>query len=201
MGSERLTALTDGVVAVILTIMVLELKPPHGADIASLAELGPTFLSYVLSFVYVAIYWNNHHHFFRLVPQVGAAVMWANFNLLFWLSLLPFTTAWMDERGMAAVPIALYGAVLMLCALSWYGLQFAIRRTQGPGSRLHRALGRDLKGKLSPLGYLAGMGLASVAPVLSFLIYAGLALAWLVPDRRVAGTVRVQAATDEAVRH
>ena len=116
--------------------------------------------------------------------------MWANFNLLFWLSLIPFTTAWMDEHGGAALPVALYGAVLLACAVSWYGLQVAIRRAQGPGSRLDRALGRDLKGRLSPLGYLVGIGLAFVAPVLSYALYAGLAAAWLVPDRRVAATVR-----------
>ena len=190
MGSERVLALTDGVVAVILTIMVLELKPPNGTDLASLAELWPTFLSFVLSFVYVAIYWSNHHHFFQLVPNVSAAVMWANFNLLFWLSLIPFTTAWMDEHSAAAVPIALYGAVLMACAVSWYVLQLAIRRAQGPGSRLHLALGRDWKGKLSPLAYLIGMALAFVAPILSYAIYAGLAVAWLVPDRRVVSSLR-----------
>ena len=183
-------ALTDGVVAVILTIMVLELKPPHGTDLASLAELWPTFLSFVLSFVYIAIHWNNHHHFFRLVPHVSAAVMWGNFNLLFWLSLIPFTTAWTDEHGGAAVPVALYGAVLLACAASWYALQVAIRRSQGPDSPLHRALGRDLKGRLSPLGYLIGMGLAVVAPVLSYAIYADLALAWFVPDRRVETSLR-----------
>ena len=190
MESDRLMALTDGVVAVILTIMVLELKPPHGTDLASLAELGPTFLSFALSFVYVAIYWNNHHHFFKLVPAVSAAVMWANFNLLFWLSLIPFTTAWMDEHGEAPIPIALYGAILMLCALSWYLLQLAIRRAQGPASPLHQVLGRDLKGKLSPLGYLLGMGLAFVAPLLSFAFYAGIAIVWLIPDRRVAMNLR-----------
>ncbi len=190
MGSERLLALTDGVVAVILTIMVLELKPPNGTDLGSLAELWPTFLSFVLSFVYVAIYWSNHHHFFKLVPNVSASVLWANFNLLFWLSLIPFTTAWMDEHSAAAVPIALYGAVLMACAASWYVLQFAMRRAQGPGSRLHLALGRDWKGKLSPLAYLIGMAMAFVAPLLSYAIYAALALAWLVPDRRVVASLR-----------
>jgi len=130
-GSERLIALTDGVVAVIITIMVLELKPPHGADRASLFQLGPTFLSFVLSFIYVAIYWNNHHHFFRLVPHVGGSIMWANLNLLFWLSLIPFSTAWMDEHGGAPVPIAIYGATLLLCAVSWRVMQTAIVRAQG----------------------------------------------------------------------
>ena len=190
MGSERLIALTDGVVAVILTIMVLELKPPHGTDVAALAELWPTFLSFALSFVYVAIYWNNHHHFFRLVPDVSATVMWCNFNLLFWLSLIPFTTAWMDEHSGAAIPIALYGVVLLLCALSWYALQTAIGHAQGPDSPLRQALGRDLKGKLSPICYGVGIGLAFVAPLLSYAVYAALAVAWLVPDRRVAAYLR-----------
>ena len=184
-GSERLIALTDGVVAVIITIMVLELKPPHGADLASLGELGPTFLSFALSFVYVAIYWNNHHHFFRLVPYVEGAVMWANLNLLFWLSLIPFTTAWMDEHAGSAVPIAVYGASLLLCAISWYVMQSAIVRAQGPHSPLKRAIGRDAKGKVSPIVYLTGMGLAFVSPALAYACYAGLAIWWLVPDRRV----------------
>ena len=185
-GSERLIALTDGVVAVVITIMVLELKPPHGADLASLAALGPTFLSFALSFIYVAIYWNNHHHFFRLVPHVGGAVMWANLNLLFWLSLIPFTTAWMDEHGRSPVPVALYGASLLLCALSWYVMQTVIVRAQGAESPLRRAIGRDLKGKLSPAIYLVGIGLAFIAPALAYACYAGLAIWWLVPDARVA---------------
>ena len=163
-GSERLIALTDGVIAVIITIMVLELKPPHGADIASLRELGPTFLSFALSFVYVAIYWNNHHHFFRLVPHVSASVMWANLNLLFWLSLIPFATAWMDEHGGAAVPVAVYGAVLLLCALSWRIMQAAIVRAQGPTSPLRAAISRDAKGSGSVLIYAAAIALAFVQP-------------------------------------
>ena len=185
MDSERLTALTDGVVAVIITIMVLELKPPRGADLASLAQLGPTFLSFVLSFIYVAIYWNNHHHFFKLVPRVNGTVMWANLNLLFWLSLIPFTTAWMDEHEFSAIPVALYGASLLCSALSWYAMQATILRMQGPDSSLRRALGRDLKGRLSPFLYLAGMALAFIAPVASYAVYAALAVAWLIPDRRV----------------
>lgn len=190
MGSERLTALTDGVVAVIITIMVLELKPPHGADLASLAELWTTFLSFALSFIYVAIYWNNHHHFFRLVPRVNGAVMWANMNLLFWLSLIPFTTAWMDEHSLSALPVALYGASLLCSAVSWYGMQLAIVRLQGPESALHRALGRDLKGKLSPLLYLAGMALAFIAPFAAYAVYALMAGLWLIPDRRMEVALR-----------
>ena len=143
LGSERLLALTDGVVAVVITIMVLELKPPHGAGLADLVALWPTFLSFALSFVYVAIYWNNHHHFFRLVPRVDGAVMWANLNLLFWLSLIPFTTAWMDEHQRAAAPVALYGASLLAAALSWALMQAAIVRLQGSGSPL-RGRGRPV---------------------------------------------------------
>ena len=189
MGSERLTALTDGVVAVIITIMVLELKPPHGADIHSLSELWPTFLSFALSFIYVAIYWNNHHHFFKLVPRVNGAVMWSNLNLLFWLSLIPFTTAWMDEHPLAPLPVALYGASLLCSALAWYLMQLTILRMQGPDSPFRGALGRDLKGKLTPLGYLAGMGLAFVSPVLSYVVFAALAGIWLIPDRRMAAVL------------
>jgi uncharacterized membrane protein len=185
MGSERLIALTDGVVAVIITIMVLELKPPHGADVEDIARLWPTFLSFALSFVYLAIYWNNHHHFFKLVPRVNGAVMWANLNLLFWLSLIPFTTAWMDEHNLDPLPVALYGASLLCCALSWYVMQATIVRMQGPNSSLHRALGRDLKGKLSPLLYLAGIALAFVTPFAAYAIYAVMAAMWLIPDRRV----------------
>ena len=196
MGSERLMALTDGVVAVIITIMVLELKPPHGVDLAGLADLWPTFLSFALSFVYVAIYWNNHHHFFKLVPRVSGAVMWANLNLLFWLSLIPFTTAWMDEHDLSPLPVALYGTSLLCSAVSWYALQATIVRMQGPDSPLRRALGRDLKGKLSPLLYLAAIALAFVTPLASYAIYAALAAAWLIPDPRMEAALREPANPD-----
>lgn len=192
MKSERLIALTDGVVAVIITIMVLELKPPHGADIASLFGLWPTFLSFALSFVYVAIYWNNHHHFFSLVPRVNGALMWANLNLLFWLSLVPFTTAWMAEQPGASLPVAVYGASLLLSAVAWYVMQTAIVRMQGPGSPVRNALGRDLKGKIMPLGYIAGIGLAFASPILSYVIFAALATIWLVPDRRMEAMLAAQ---------
>ena len=184
-GSERLIALTDGVVAVIITIMVLELKPPHGADLAGLRELAPTFLSFVLSFLYVAIYWNNHHHFFRLVPHVGGSIMWTNLNLLFWLSLIPFVTAWMDEHGGAPVPIAVYGATLLLCAVSWRIMQAAIVRAQGSGSPLRAAIRADFKGAASVVIYVAGIALAFVAPVFAYACYVGVAAWWLIPDRRI----------------
>ena len=188
-GSERLIALTDGVVAVIITIMVLELKPPHGTDLASLRELGPTFLSYALSFVYVAIYWNNHHHFFRLVPHVTGSIMWANLNLLFWLSLIPFATAWMDEHAGAGVPVAVYGSVLLLCAASWSVMQSVIVRAQGSASPLRAAIRNDVKGRASIVIYLVAILLAFVAPILAYACYAVAAAWWLVPDRRVEDTV------------
>ena len=176
-------------VAVVITIMVLELKPPHGADLASLRDLGPTFLSFLLSFVYVAIYWNNHHHFFRLVPHVGGGIMWANLNLLLWLSLIPFATAWMDEHAGAALPVATYGATLLLCAISWSVMQAVIVRAQGPGSPLRAAIRGDLKGRASIAIYLAAIVLAFVAPVLAYACYAAVAAWWLVPDRRVEATL------------
>ena len=191
-GSERLIALTDGVVAVIITIMVLELKPPHGTDLASLRELAPIFLSFVLSFVYVAIYWNNHHHFFRLVPHVGGGIMWANLNLLFWLSLIPFATAWMNEHPGAAVPVAIYGTTLLLCAISWSVMQSVIVRAQGASSSLRAAIRGDLKGTASVAIYLAGILLAFIAPVLAYACYAAVAAWWLVPDRRVAAALSAE---------
>jgi uncharacterized membrane protein len=190
MERDRLTAFTDAVLAVIITIMVLEMKAPHGADFAALAELRPVFLSYLLSFIYVAIYWNNHHHFFQLVKTVDGAVLWANMHLLFWLSTIPFTTAWMGENHFAPLPTAFYGGSLLLSAIAWIIMQTVIIRQQGEGSPLRRALGRDLKGKVSPFIYLMGMGLAFVNTAVAGLLYAGVALAWLIPDRRIETLVR-----------
>ena len=190
MLKERLTAFTDGVVAIIVTIMVLELRPPHGTGLRDLAQLWPVFLSYVLSFVYVAIYWNNHHHFFQLVRHVNGAILWANLHLLFWISLIPFTTAWMGENEFAPGPTALYGVSLLMAAIAWTILQLTIYRSQGRGGALHQALGRDLKSKVSPLLYVAGVGLAFVDTRLSGLLYAAVALMWLIPDRRVERRVR-----------
>jgi uncharacterized membrane protein len=147
--------------------------------------LWPVFLAYVLSFVYLAIYWNNHHHFFRLAPNVSGLILWANLHLLFWLSLVPFATAWMGARPFAPAPTALYGVSLLTASLAWYAMQAAIVRAQGPDSALRRAIGSDLKGKVSPLLYLAGIALAFVAPILSDLLYAAVAAMWLIPDRRV----------------
>jgi len=185
MQKERLTAFTDGVVAVIITIMVLELKPPEGTDLAALARLAPTFLSYVLSFIYVAIYWNNHHHFFSLVEHVDGAVLWANLHLLFWLSLIPFTTAWMGQHYQAVLPTAVFGLSLLAPALAWWVMQAAIIRRQGPDSALKAAVGRDLKGKLSGVLYLAGVVAAFLSTYLADAFYLGVALMWLIPDRRI----------------
>src|SRR3954468_6945820 len=185
MSSDRLKALTDGVVAVIITLMVLEMKPPAGDTPQALMSLLPVFLSYVLSFVYVAIYWNNHHHFFLLTPKVNGAVLWANLNLLFWLSLIPFTTAWMGEHELRPWPTAVYGATLLACSVAWRGMQSAIIRSQGAASELRRAVGNDWKGKASALGYLLGVGASFIEPVVAALIYAAIASLWLIPDRRV----------------
>ncbi len=189
MPRERLTAFTDGVLAVIITIMVLEMKPPHGTGFRDLLELAPVFLSYVLSFIYIGIYWNNHHHFFHLVKSVNGAIMWANLHLLFWLSTVPFATAWMGENHFAPVPTALYGATLLMSAIAWYIMQTTIFRQQGDASALKAALGNDLKGKLSPVIYLAGIGLAFFNTAISDLLYLGVALMWLIPDRRVETAV------------
>lgn len=189
MDRDRLTTFTDGVLAVIITIMVLEMKPPHGATLADLAAQTPVFMSYVLSFIYIGIYWTNHHHFFQLVRSVNGTILWANMYLLFWLSIIPFATAWVGENPMAAGPAAAYGAGLLMASVAWYVMQIAIIRQQGEDSPLRRAIGRDLKGKISPFVYLAGIGLAFVNTVASDLLYLGVALMWLVPDRRVESTV------------
>jgi uncharacterized membrane protein len=182
---ERLTAFSDGVVAIIITIMVLELKVPHGADWASLAKLAPTFLSYVLSFIYVGIYWNNHHHMMYATERVDGAVLWANMHLLFWLSLIPFATGWMGENHFAALPTALYGAALLMPAIAYVILQLAIIRLHGRDGTLARALGGDFKGKISPVLYLTAIALSFVAPWAAQAIYVAVALMWLIPDRRI----------------
>jgi len=190
MEKERLLAFTDGVIAVIITIMVLEMKVPQDAGLAALASVIPVFLSYVLSFVYVAIYWNNHHHFFHLVRHVTGVILWANLNLLFWLSLIPFATGWMGENHFAAVPTALYGVALLMPALAWHGLQLVITRAQGREGALAQAIGRDLKGKVSPVLYVAGILLAFFDARIACAIYLLVAVLWLIPDRRVERVVR-----------
>jgi len=184
-NKERLTAFSDGVIAIIITIMVLELQVPAGTGWAALAGMLPMFLSYLLSFLYVAIYWNNHHHLLQTVQGVNGLILWANTHLLFWLSLTPFATAWLGRNYHAAVPTAVYGGVLLLAAIAYYLLQRTIIRTEGRDSTLAAALGSDLKGKLSPALYATAIGLAFVNPALSDLIYALVALLWFVPDRRI----------------
>jgi uncharacterized membrane protein len=185
MGKDRLAAFSDGVIAIIITIMVLELKVPHGADWSVLAGVAPNFVSYVLSFIYLAIYWNNHHHLFQTVTRVDGLILWANCHLLFWLSLIPAATAWMGDNFLAPVPTAVYGAILLMPAIAYLLLQKAILRKQGARSVLAKALGQDLKGKLSALLYIAGIALAFVNPWMSIALYVLVAAIWLVPDRRI----------------
>ncbi|HXR55961.1 MAG TPA: TMEM175 family protein [Casimicrobiaceae bacterium] len=189
MNKGRLEAFSDGVIAVIITIMVLELRAPHGEDVAALAPLVPVFLSYVLSFVYVGIYWNNHHHMLHATAKVTGGILWANLHLLFWLSLFPFTTAWMSENHFASAPSALYGFVLLMAAVAYWLLQQCIISVQGRESLLHRAIGGDWKGKLSPALYLVAIPLAFVSHWIAQSIYAVVALIWLVPDRRIERAV------------
>lgn len=185
MEKNRLEAFSDGVLAIIITIMVLELKVPHGADLATLKPLLPVLLSYVLSFVYVGIYWNNHHHMFQSTRQVTGAILWANLHLLFWLSLLPFTTGWMGENHFAPLPTACYGFVLLMSAMAYYILQRTIIAQQGPGSLLAAAVGNDSKGKLSPVFYLVAIPLSFAYPWIACVLYVSVACIWLVPDRRI----------------
>ena len=190
MPRDRLTAFSDGVIAIIITIMVLELKVPHGADWNALGSLVPVFLSYVLSFVSVAIYWNNHHHLLHTVARVNGLILWANVHLLFWLSLTPFATGWMGENDFAPLPTAVYGVALLMPAVAYALLQKAITRTHGMESLLARALGDDIKGKISPLLYIAGILLALVSPWISVALYTLVALIWLIPDRRIEHAIR-----------
>ena len=185
MTKDRLAAFSDGVIAIIITIMVLELKVPHGSGLDALALVAPHFASYVLSFIYVAIYWNNHHHLLHTVERVDGLILWANAHLLFWLSLIPAATAWLGENFLLPMPTAIYGVALLMPALAWPLLQLAIVHRQGKHSLLARALGRDLKGKVSPLLYLAAIALAFISPPVSFAIDALVAALWLVPDRRI----------------
>jgi uncharacterized membrane protein len=190
MEKSRLLAFSDGVIAILVTIMVLELKVPHEASLGALLPVMPVFFSYVLSFLYIAIYWNNHHHFFHLVHRVDGALLWANMHLLFWLSLVPFTTGWMGENDFAPVPTAVYGVTLLMPALAWRVMQWVIIRAQGRESTFAQALGRDLKGKISPVLYLAGVVMAFVDPRIAGALYLLVALMWLIPDRRIERMVQ-----------
>jgi len=189
-GTSRLEAFSDGVIAIIITIMVLEMKVPRGETLATLQPLVPVFLSYLLSFAYVAIYWNNHHHMLHTTKTVTGPILWANLHLLFWLSLFPFVTGWMGENHLAPMPSALYGTVLFMAAIAYWVLQQVIIAGQGPGSLLKRAVGSDWKGKASPVLYIVAIGATAWSPWLSQAIYVGVALLWLVPDRRIERVLR-----------
>ena len=189
MTSTRLEAFSDGVMAIIITIMVLELRAPHSADWASLQPVIPVFVSYVLSFVYVGIYWNNHHHMLHVTRRVNGTILWANLHLLFWLSLIPFVTAWMGENHFAPVPTAAYGIVLLLAAIAYWLLQRAILSHEGPDSVLAEAIGADRKGKLSPVIYLIAIAATQIDPWISESLYVAVALIWLIPDRRIERVV------------
>ena len=188
-GTGRMEAFSDGVIAIIITIMVLELKVPHGTDLAALRDLLPVLARYVLSFVYVAIYWNNHHHLLHACERINGAIMWANMHLLFWLSLIPFVTSWAGEHRDAPLPAAAYGIVLLMAGVAYWVMERYMVRENGPQSVLAEAVGRDRKGLLSMIGYVAAIALAFVSSRLADLIYALVAVMWIVPDRRIAGRI------------
>lgn len=185
-GKTRAEAFSDGVLAIIITIMVLEIKVPHGEDFATLTSLYPKFLSYVLSFIYVAIYWNNHHHMLHTAKSISGSILWANLHLLFWLSLIPFATGWMGENHFAAFPTQFYGFVLLMAAVAYWLLQASIIAHQGSDDVLRRAVGSDWKGKLSPAVYLAAIVAGHWLPSVAFALYSAVALIWIVPDPRIA---------------
>lgn len=188
MNKGRLEAFSDGVLAIIITIMVLEMKAPHGNDFAALKPLIPVFLSYILSFVYLGIYWNNHHHLLHAAKQVSGGILWANLHLLFWLSLVPFVTGWMGENHFAATPMALYGIVLLMAAIAYYILQLQILSKQGKDSLLAKAIGKDLKGKISPVLYVIAIPAAFFSHWIAGGIFVFVALMWLAPDQRIERT-------------
>ncbi len=190
MGKSRLEAFSDGVIAILITIMVLEFKTPEGHDWAAVTALAPKFSAYLLSFVYLGIYWNNHHHMFHVTTRVTGAILWANLHLLFWLSLVPFVTAWMGETHIAPVPTATYGALMLLAGVAYYILKTAIITSQGQHSALKAAVGSDTKGKISPVMYAVAVPLAFVSPLVSVAIYVAVALMWLVPDPRIEKHLR-----------
>jgi len=189
MGTGRLEAFSDGVIAILITIMVLELRIPHGSHVAAVRPLVPVFSTYALSFVNLGIYWNNHHHMLQMTPRINGKILWANLHLLFWLSLLPFFTGWMGENHFATLPTAAYGGVLLLAAIAYFVLQTAIVAEQGPGSTMAAALGRDTKGKISPVLYTVAIPLAFVNRWAALVLYVVVALMWLVPDRRLESRI------------
>ena len=185
MGKGRLEAFSDGVIAIIITIMVLELKVPHGAGLDALSPLIPVFISYVLSFVFIGIYWNNHHHMLHAAGKVNGPILWANLHLLFWLSLVPFVTGWMGENHFAALPVALYGAVLLMAGIAYFVLARSLAAHHGKDSKLAVALGKDTKGKASVVIYAAAVPLSFVNPWIAFAMYVVVAIIWFIPDRRI----------------
>ncbi|KGO95817.1 TMEM175 family protein [Flavobacterium enshiense] len=185
MNKNRLEAFSDGVLAIIITIMVLELKVPEGKDLESLLPLFPKFLSYVMSFIYVGIYWNNHHHMMHTVKRVTGGILWTNLHLLFWLSLFPFVTAWIGENNFAPFPMTMYGIVLLMAAIAYFVLQSQILKNHGPDSVLSKAIGSDLKGKISPILYLIGIICANFNTIIAGVMYIAVALMWLIPDKRI----------------
>ena len=197
MGKERLEAFSDGVIAIIITIMVLELRVPLGADLTALRPLVPIFISYVLSFVFVGIYWNNHHHLLRAARQVNGVILWTNLHLLFWLSLIPFVSGWMGENNFSAWPVALYGVVLGFAGLAYYILVRALIAHHGQNSVLATAIGSDFKGKISLVFYAVAIVVAFINPWIAFSLYVVVAIIWLVPDRRIEKNLVQQSATEE----
>lgn len=185
MRTGRLEAFSDGVLAIIITIMVLELKVPHGADLNSLKSIGPVFISYILSFINIGIYWNNHHHLMQSVEKVNGKVLWANMHLLFWLSLVPFSSGWMGENHFSQWPVAVYGIVLMMAGVAYYFLAHSLIQLHGKNSTLAKALGNDHKGILSVVVYIAGVGLSFINPWIGFSLYALVAAMWFIPDKRI----------------
>lgn len=190
MSKTRLEAFSDGVIAILITIMVLELKVPRGADASALRPMVPVFLTYLLSFVFLGIYWNNHHHMLHVTTRINGAILWANLHLLFWLSLVPLVTQWMGENPAAPLPNAVYGVVLLLAAIAYYVLQTLIIAGHGENANLLAAIGSDFKGKISPVLYVVAIGLAFVHVWIADVIYIGVALMWLVPDRRIESRFR-----------
>jgi uncharacterized membrane protein len=189
MNKGRLEAFSDGVIAILITIMVLELKIPHGADLEAIRPLFPVFVTYILSFIYLGIYWNNHHHLLQATKHINGAILWANLHLLFWLSLIPFVTGWMGENHFAPLPTAVYGINLLAAGTAYYILQSLIVAAQGKDSKIKAALGKDLKGKISPLIYVAAIALAFVNQWIADALYVLVALMWLIPDRRIESKI------------
>jgi uncharacterized membrane protein len=190
MNKTRLEAFSDGVFAILITIMVLEIKVPHGSDFGDLKGLIPIFLSYVLSFIYLGIYWNNHHHMLHTIKHVSGSMLWANMHLLFWLSLVPFATAWIGETGFVSAPMVVYGCILLLAAIAYFILQSQIIKQEGDNSVLKKAIGNDVKGKMSPIIYLIAIISGFYNPIISGLLYVVVAFIWLIPDKRIERTLK-----------